>query len=107
MACRMISPSQKPILEVKGLCIALPGGGDRANAVEQVSFGVGAGETRRDRPGIVARLVPFEMVDRFASVAVNVHIEVQFKGSSQLFEDRLQPGRHLRQGPSVQTASVH
>ena len=40
----MSSTSPKPILEVQGLCIALPGGGDRANAVEQVSFSVGAGE---------------------------------------------------------------
>ena len=40
----MNSSSQKPVLEVQGLCIALPGGGDRANAVEQVSFSVGAGE---------------------------------------------------------------
>jgi peptide/nickel transport system ATP-binding protein len=40
----MSSSSVKPILEVQGLCIALPSGGDRVKAVEHVSFSVGAGE---------------------------------------------------------------
>ncbi|AOO83849.1 ABC transporter ATP-binding protein [Bosea vaviloviae] len=33
-----------PVLQIKGLSIRLPGGGDRAHAVENVSFDVGAGE---------------------------------------------------------------
>ena len=38
------SPSGQPILEVRNLTIGLPSGGDRATAVRNVSFSVGAGE---------------------------------------------------------------
>jgi peptide/nickel transport system ATP-binding protein len=34
----------KPVLDVQGLTVRLPGGGDRANAVENVSFAVSPGE---------------------------------------------------------------
>src|SRR6476659_3198915 len=34
----------KPVLEVRNLTVALPGGADRANAVEKVSFTVNPGE---------------------------------------------------------------
>jgi peptide/nickel transport system ATP-binding protein len=37
-------PSDGAVLEVQDLAIALPGGGDRAHAVERVSFTVGRGE---------------------------------------------------------------
>ena len=40
----MSSASNGPILEVKGLTIALPAGGDRSTAVRDVSFTVGRGE---------------------------------------------------------------
>jgi peptide/nickel transport system ATP-binding protein len=40
----MSDSSSAPILEVKGLTIALPPGGDRATAVRNVSFSVGRGE---------------------------------------------------------------
>jgi peptide/nickel transport system ATP-binding protein len=33
-----------PVLEIKGLSVRLPGGGDRAHAVEDISFSVGKGE---------------------------------------------------------------
>ena len=36
--------SSQPVLQVEGLTIALPAGGDRATAVRDVSFTVGAGE---------------------------------------------------------------
>ena len=36
--------ADQPILEVKGVTIALPAGGDRATAVRNVSFTVGRGE---------------------------------------------------------------
>jgi len=39
-----MSDSPSPILEVRGLTIALPSGGDRATAVRNVSFTVGRGE---------------------------------------------------------------
>jgi peptide/nickel transport system ATP-binding protein len=38
-----MTPS-KPILDVQGLTVRLPGGADRTNAVENVSFAVGPGE---------------------------------------------------------------
>jgi len=40
----MSDVSTIPVLDISGLSIALPGGGDRAHAVENVSFSVGAGE---------------------------------------------------------------
>ena len=40
----MTPESPTPILEVRDLTIALPGGADRATAVRQVSFSVGKGE---------------------------------------------------------------
>lgn len=39
-----MSEAPTPVLQIKGLSIRLPGGGDRAHAVENVSFDVGAGE---------------------------------------------------------------
>ena len=39
-----MSEGQTPVLEIAGLSIALPGGGDRAFAVDDVSLSVGAGE---------------------------------------------------------------
>jgi peptide/nickel transport system ATP-binding protein len=36
--------ADKPVLEVQGLTVRLPGGADRVNAVENVSFSVGPGE---------------------------------------------------------------
>ncbi|KRD96155.1 microcin ABC transporter ATP-binding protein [Bosea sp. Root381] len=39
-----MSDAQTPVLEIAGLSIALPGGGDRAHAVEGVSLSVAAGE---------------------------------------------------------------
>ena len=39
-----MSNSVKPVLEVRNLTVALPGGADRANAVEKVSFTVNPGE---------------------------------------------------------------
>ncbi|AOG07320.1 MULTISPECIES: ABC transporter ATP-binding protein [unclassified Bosea (in: a-proteobacteria)] len=39
-----MSEGQTPVLEIAGLSIALPGGGDRAFAVEDVSLSVDAGE---------------------------------------------------------------
>ena len=39
-----MSEGQTPVLEIAGLSIALPGGGDRAFAVGDVSLSVGAGE---------------------------------------------------------------
>ncbi|QQS11814.1 MAG: ABC transporter ATP-binding protein [Rhodospirillales bacterium] len=39
-----MSESPRPVLEVRNLSIALPKGGDRPHAVENVSFTVGAGE---------------------------------------------------------------
>src|SRR5471032_1269993 len=37
-------PDSKPVLEVRNLSVALPGGADRAHAVEKVSFTVNRGE---------------------------------------------------------------
>ena len=39
-----MSVETDPVLEVSGLTIALPGGGDRPHAVEDVSLSVGRGE---------------------------------------------------------------
>jgi peptide/nickel transport system ATP-binding protein len=39
-----MSNAQTPVLEIAGLSIALPGGGDRARAVDDVSLSVAAGE---------------------------------------------------------------
>ena len=39
-----MSGAVSPILEVRGLTIALPPGGERSQAVRDVSFEVGAGE---------------------------------------------------------------
>jgi peptide/nickel transport system ATP-binding protein len=39
-----MSADMPPVLQISGLSIRLPGGGDRAHAVENVSFNVGAGE---------------------------------------------------------------
>jgi peptide/nickel transport system ATP-binding protein len=39
-----MKPVSRPVLSIRGLTIALPAGGDRANAIEHVSFDVGAGE---------------------------------------------------------------
>ncbi len=39
-----MSNAQTPVLEISGLSIALPGGGDRARAVDDVSLSVAAGE---------------------------------------------------------------
>ena len=39
-----VGGSDRPVLEVRGLTIALPSGGDRATAVQKVSFSVGRGE---------------------------------------------------------------
>ncbi len=39
-----MSNAQTPVLEITGLSIALPGGGDRARAVDDVSLSVAAGE---------------------------------------------------------------
>ncbi|PZO04616.1 MAG: microcin ABC transporter ATP-binding protein [Hyphomicrobiales bacterium] len=39
-----MSNTQTPVLEIAGLSIALPGGGDRARAVDDVSLSVAAGE---------------------------------------------------------------
>jgi len=39
-----MTPPAKPILDVQGLTVRLPGGADRTNAVENVSFAVGPGE---------------------------------------------------------------
>ncbi len=39
-----MSEASTPVLEIKGLSIALPGGGDRARAVDDVSLSVAAGE---------------------------------------------------------------
>ncbi|KPF62868.1 microcin ABC transporter ATP-binding protein [Bosea sp. AAP35] len=39
-----MSAAQTPVLEISGLSIALPGGGDRARAVDDVSISVAAGE---------------------------------------------------------------
>jgi peptide/nickel transport system ATP-binding protein len=39
-----MSSAQTPVLEISGLSIALPGGGDRARAVDDVSLSVAAGE---------------------------------------------------------------
>src|SRR3954468_12872542 len=39
-----MTPSAKPVLDVQGLTVRLPGGADRANAVENVSFAVSPGE---------------------------------------------------------------
>ena len=46
----------EPVLEIRGLRIGLPKGGDRADAVADVSFSVAPGEIahatfRADRPG--------------------------------------------------------
>ena len=41
---RDATPDTTPILEVRGLTIALPAGGDRSSAVRNVSFTVGKGE---------------------------------------------------------------
>jgi peptide/nickel transport system ATP-binding protein len=39
-----MTPSAKPVLDVQGLTVRLPGGADRTNAVENVSFAVSPGE---------------------------------------------------------------
>jgi peptide/nickel transport system ATP-binding protein len=39
-----MTEASAPVLQISGLSIRLPGGGDRAHAVEDVSFSVGAGE---------------------------------------------------------------
>jgi peptide/nickel transport system ATP-binding protein len=39
-----MTASAKPVLDVQGLTVRLPGGADRTNAVENVSFAVGPGE---------------------------------------------------------------
>src|SRR3954463_5681078 len=39
-----MTPATKPVLEVQGLTVRLPGGADRPNAVEHVSFAVAPGE---------------------------------------------------------------
>jgi peptide/nickel transport system ATP-binding protein len=39
-----MTPATKPVLEVQGLTVRLPGGADRVNAVENVSFAVAPGE---------------------------------------------------------------
>src|SRR5882672_1552421 len=39
-----MTPPAKPVLDVQGLTVRLPGGADRVNAVENVSFSVGPGE---------------------------------------------------------------
>src|SRR5882672_8075446 len=39
-----MTPPAKPVLDVQGLTVRLPGGADRTNAVENVSFAVGPGE---------------------------------------------------------------
>jgi peptide/nickel transport system ATP-binding protein len=39
-----MSGEQTPVLEISGLSISLPGGGDRAHAVQDVSFSVAPGE---------------------------------------------------------------
>ena len=41
---RPMSDASNPVLEIAGLSIALPGGGDRARAVDDVSLSVAAGE---------------------------------------------------------------
>ena len=43
-SARKQTDRSKPILEVKGLTVTLPEGADRAYAIEDVSFSVGAGE---------------------------------------------------------------
>jgi peptide/nickel transport system ATP-binding protein len=39
-----MTPNAKPVLDVQGLTVRLPGGADRINAVENVSFAVSPGE---------------------------------------------------------------
>src|SRR3954470_8612045 len=39
-----MTPATKPILDVQGLTVRLPGGADRPNAIENVSFAVAPGE---------------------------------------------------------------
>ena len=39
-----MTPPAKPVLDVQGLTVRLPGGADRTNAVENVSFAVSPGE---------------------------------------------------------------
>src|SRR5882762_6052565 len=39
-----MTPPARPILDVQGLTVRLPGGADRTNAVDNVSFAVGPGE---------------------------------------------------------------
>ena len=40
----MSTTGERPVLEIRGLTIALPRGGDRANAVEKVDLTVARGE---------------------------------------------------------------
>jgi peptide/nickel transport system ATP-binding protein len=39
-----MSETAAPVLSINGLTVGLPSGGDRANAVEDISFSVGPGE---------------------------------------------------------------
>ena len=45
----MSAGADQPTLEVRGLTIALPAGGDRSAAVRNVSFSVGRGEIVSDK----------------------------------------------------------
>jgi peptide/nickel transport system ATP-binding protein len=81
-----MSDTPTPVLEIKGLSIALPGGGDRARAVDDVSLSVAAGEIVCvvGESGSGKSVTAFSVMGLLAKVLKPVAGEIRLEGENLL-----------------------
>jgi peptide/nickel transport system ATP-binding protein len=81
-----MSEADTPVLEIKGLSIALPGGGDRARAVDEVSLSVAAGEIVCvvGESGSGKSVTAFSVMGLLAKVLKPVAGEIRLEGENLL-----------------------